>query len=58
MIMIRTRVGCHLVPKHIEIRALYDQDKPGIEQVNWSGSEQIQARVLYSPDKPGIKQVK
>ncbi|XP_077301198.1 ferlin family C2 domain-containing myoferlin misfire [Arctopsyche grandis] len=27
-----TRVGCHLVPEHIETRPLYNPDKPGIER--------------------------
>ena len=28
------KVGCKLLPEHIETRALYNPDKPGIEQVN------------------------
>lgn len=27
------KVGCRLVPEHIETRPLYHKDKPGVEQV-------------------------
>lgn len=26
------RIGCHLIPEHIETRSIYNPDKPGIEQ--------------------------
>lgn len=34
------RVGCQLVPEHVETRPLLNPDKPGIEQVvhTWLGS--------------------
>lgn len=38
------RVGCRLVPEHVETRPLLNPDKPGIEQVTlaWPRSEVLQ----------------
>ena len=33
------RIGCRLVPEHIETRPLYHPSKPGIEQVSALSSE-------------------
>lgn len=41
------RIGCQLVPEHIETRPLYNADKPGIEQV----SLQIQLKKVLIHDK-------
>lgn len=33
------RVGCRLVPEHVETRPLLNPDKPGIEQVTFAGQD-------------------
>lgn len=33
------RVGCRLVPEHVETRPLLNPDKPGIEQVTLTGQD-------------------
>lgn len=41
------RVGCKLVPEHVETRPLLNPDKPGIEQVG-KGHLRIMRHLFYS----------